>query len=183
MSTAPASEPVTAKCEVCNGDRYVPRMVDAWEEKMVPCPDCTGTAPTKAEPVTEQPAGAGAGSDDAWTMTLNTLLYSYRHCGHSAMERVKARFIVHIDATIKAREEAARQEGRAAAMLVVAEKAARANPGKLLNAISAAQAGLPDCGHGHVHKRTDGVKARCGGPGMCRLCAHDAAALAQRGGE
>lgn len=30
-------------------------------------------------------------------------------------------------------------------------------------------------GHGHVFPRTDGVKARCGGPYLCSLCAQDAA--------
>jgi hypothetical protein len=32
-------------------------------------------------------------------------------------------------------------------------------------------------GHGHVWERPDGVKMRCGGPGMCGVCAKDAAAL------
>lgn len=30
-------------------------------------------------------------------------------------------------------------------------------------------------GHGHVYPRPDGVKARCGGPGLCPTCANDAA--------
>lgn len=30
-------------------------------------------------------------------------------------------------------------------------------------------------GHGHAWPRPDGVKARCGGPGICRECAVDAA--------
>lgn len=30
-------------------------------------------------------------------------------------------------------------------------------------------------GHGHVFPRPDGMKARCGGPGMCKECAADAA--------
>lgn len=30
-------------------------------------------------------------------------------------------------------------------------------------------------GHGHVWERPDGVKARCGGPGMCTQCAFDLA--------
>ena len=30
-------------------------------------------------------------------------------------------------------------------------------------------------GHGHVWERPDGLKARCGGPGMCRVCAADQA--------
>lgn len=30
-------------------------------------------------------------------------------------------------------------------------------------------------GHGHVYKRPDGVRARCGGPAMCSECAHDLA--------
>lgn len=30
-------------------------------------------------------------------------------------------------------------------------------------------------GHGHVYKRPDGVKARCGGPGICTECSRDLA--------
>jgi len=30
-------------------------------------------------------------------------------------------------------------------------------------------------GHGHVFPRADGIKARCGGPAICRECAHDLA--------
>ena len=30
-------------------------------------------------------------------------------------------------------------------------------------------------GHGHVYPREDGVKARCGGPGICNECALDQA--------
>lgn len=30
-------------------------------------------------------------------------------------------------------------------------------------------------GHGHVFKRPDGMKARCGGPGFCDECSRDAA--------
>jgi hypothetical protein len=30
-------------------------------------------------------------------------------------------------------------------------------------------------GHGHVFPRADGVRARCGGPFICRECARDAA--------
>lgn len=30
-------------------------------------------------------------------------------------------------------------------------------------------------GHGHVWKRPDGVKARCGGPGLCVECSKDQA--------
>lgn len=33
-------------------------------------------------------------------------------------------------------------------------------------------------GHGHVFRRADGVKARCGGPGMCSECSADLARLA-----
>lgn len=29
-------------------------------------------------------------------------------------------------------------------------------------------------GHGHVWQRPDGVKARCGGPGLCKECSRDA---------
>lgn len=28
-------------------------------------------------------------------------------------------------------------------------------------------------GHGHVYLRPDGVRARCGGPGMCAECSRD----------
>jgi len=38
-------------------------------------------------------------------------------------------------------------------------------------------------GHGHVWERPDGVKARCGGPGLCSTCALDAARVAARGKE
>lgn len=38
---------------------------------------------------------------------------------------------------------------------------------------------LPDCGHGHVHPRADGAKARCGGPSICSDCSRDQAAAAQ----
>jgi len=30
-------------------------------------------------------------------------------------------------------------------------------------------------GHGHVYPRADGVKARCGGPGLCEVCSADQA--------
>ena len=30
-------------------------------------------------------------------------------------------------------------------------------------------------GHGHVYPRPDGVKARCGGPGLCPRCSDDLA--------
>jgi hypothetical protein len=30
-------------------------------------------------------------------------------------------------------------------------------------------------GHGHVYKRPDGAKARCGGPGLCSECSRDLA--------
>lgn len=33
----------------------------------------------------------------------------------------------------------------------------------------------PNTGHGHVWPRPDGVKARCGGPGMCSECSRDQA--------
>lgn len=32
-------------------------------------------------------------------------------------------------------------------------------------------------GHGHVWARPDGVKARCGGPGICKQCSLDAGRL------
>lgn len=33
--------------------------------------------------------------------------------------------------------------------------------------------GWENTGHGHVWPRPDGVKARCGGPGMCSACNND----------
>ncbi|WP_320533625.1 hypothetical protein [Robbsia andropogonis] len=35
-------------------------------------------------------------------------------------------------------------------------------------------------GHGHVWKRPDGLKAKCGGPGMCAKCSRDAARKEQQ---
>ena len=32
-------------------------------------------------------------------------------------------------------------------------------------------------GHGHVRPRPDGVKARCGGPALCGVCARERAVL------
>lgn len=32
---------------------------------------------------------------------------------------------------------------------------------------------LVNYGHGHVFPRADGVKARCGGPALCSVCAKD----------
>jgi hypothetical protein len=34
-------------------------------------------------------------------------------------------------------------------------------------------------GHGHVWRRPDGMRARCGGPAICAECAKDAARLKQ----
>lgn len=31
----------------------------------------------------------------------------------------------------------------------------------------------PNRGHGHVWRRPDGMQARCGGPGVCTVCARD----------
>jgi hypothetical protein len=36
-------------------------------------------------------------------------------------------------------------------------------------------------GHGHVRPRSDGVKARCGGPAMCRECAVELVRLGMNG--
>lgn len=38
-------------------------------------------------------------------------------------------------------------------------------------------------GHGHVFPRPDGVRARCGGPGLCAECSRDAAKASARGRE
>ena len=35
-------------------------------------------------------------------------------------------------------------------------------------------------GHGHVRPRPDGAKAGCGGPGLCKVCAREQAALQRR---
>jgi hypothetical protein len=34
---------------------------------------------------------------------------------------------------------------------------------------------MPGCGHGHVWPEPGGLKTRCGGPGICPLCAQDLA--------
>lgn len=39
-----------------------------------------------------------------------------------------------------------------------------------------------NAGHGHVRPRPDGMKARCGGPRMCSVCARESAALVPNGG-
>ena len=38
---------------------------------------------------------------------------------------------------------------------------------------------MTDCGHGWVHPRPDGMKARCGGPGLCTQCSADEARKTQ----
>ncbi len=37
--------------------------------------------------------------------------------------------------------------------------------------------GTQNTGHGHVYTRPDGVKMRCGGPGICSECSKDLARL------
>ena len=37
---------------------------------------------------------------------------------------------------------------------------------------------MANIGHGHVWPRDDGMKARCGGPGVCVECGKDAATKA-----
>lgn len=37
-------------------------------------------------------------------------------------------------------------------------------------------------GHGHVFPRSDGIKARCGGPGICQACDRDLVLLLRRAG-
>lgn len=32
---------------------------------------------------------------------------------------------------------------------------------------------VKNTGHGHVYPREDGVRARCGGPGLCSECSRD----------
>lgn len=32
---------------------------------------------------------------------------------------------------------------------------------------------MSNTGHGHVKPRDDGIKARCGGPNMCLVCAYE----------
>ena len=34
---------------------------------------------------------------------------------------------------------------------------------------------MTGCGHGHVYPEPNGLKARCGGPKLCSLCANDQA--------
>lgn len=38
--------------------------------------------------------------------------------------------------------------------------------------------GQREQGHGHVYRRDDGQKARCGGPGLCAECSRDLGSLA-----
>lgn len=45
-----------------------------------------------------------------------------------------------------------------------------------MSSIDAPSAGPgTNTGHGHVWRRPDGVRARCGGPGACGQCSRDAA--------
>lgn len=37
--------------------------------------------------------------------------------------------------------------------------------------------GTDNAGHGHVTPRADGMKARCGGPGLCLICSREKARL------
>jgi hypothetical protein len=56
--------------------------------------------------------------------------------------------------------------------------AAAANPPAPVTGRTAMSSNL---GHGHVYPRPDGVKARCGGPGICSECSREAAQKAARG--
>lgn len=39
---------------------------------------------------------------------------------------------------------------------------------------------MTNTGHGHVFRRQDGVKARCGGPGLCLECSLDLAKMVRK---
>lgn len=43
--------------------------------------------------------------------------------------------------------------------------------------------GTENTGHGHVYTRPDGVRMRCGGPGMCAECSKDLARLQMECGQ
>lgn len=48
---------------------------------------------------------------------------------------------------------------------------------------NAQQPASTNTGHGHVFSRPDGVRARCGGPGICAECSRDARSTPAKGGE
>jgi hypothetical protein len=48
--------------------------------------------------------------------------------------------------------------------------------------VPAPEGGALNVGHGHVRPRPDGMKARCGGPGICSQCSREAALRVAREG-
>lgn len=71
---------------------------------------------------------------------------------------------------------------KSAALDIAKEIRARKNPEPQNSEEAAIKALFPQYmtneGHGHVWARPDGMLARCGGPGMCKICSADAATLA-----
>lgn len=58
---------------------------------------------------------------------------------------------------------------------VKAESESLKNEVKELHRKIGGSATHPDKGHGHVYQRDDGVRMRCGGPGICKECSADKA--------
>lgn len=44
---------------------------------------------------------------------------------------------------------------------------------EIMHSIQEASERGSNTGHGHVFKRPDGMRARCGGPGLCAACSSD----------
>lgn len=66
---------------------------------------------------------------------------------------------------------------RDAALAMMAEWRRRAESARdAWAALMEKHVGALNVGHGHVRPRPDGVRARCGGPGICVLCSREVAA-------
>lgn len=76
---------------------------------------------------------------------------------------------------MSAREPTAEERESLAAAEVAMTKAEIAVRERLMERAAAFQGLGGNSGHGHVVPRPDGVKARCGGPGICAECSREAA--------
>lgn len=61
----------------------------------------------------------------------------------------------------------------AAVLALIAEIVALKQEVRELHSKVGGSATRPDKGHGHVFPRADGIRMRCGGPGMCKECSAD----------